>query len=116
MFVSELQPEKTPQPISVTLEGMVMLVSEAQLMNAASPMLVTCARIVILVSEVQSLNAESSMISPPVMTTSLRFLFKIYFIANVGIVALSIGQSSNAPQAILVTLFGTVIFVSPAKP
>ena len=57
MLVSPVQPENAPQPISVTLSGIVMVFNLAQPVNAPPPISVTLSGIVMLVSPVQTENA-----------------------------------------------------------
>ena len=66
-----------------------------------------------LARELQPLNALLPILSPLVITTSLRSVFWIELIATAGIVAFSIGQSKNALSPIEVTLSGMTILVNP---
>ena len=58
IFVTPLQPPKAPEPMEVTLDGIVMLVSPVQLSKAPEPMEVTLEGMEMLVSPVHLLNAE----------------------------------------------------------
>ena len=84
--------------------------------NALRPMLVTLSGIVTDVKPSQNQNALSPMLSPLVIVTTLSWLFLMWFAANAGIVAVSIGQPENALRPMLVTLSGTVIEVKPVQP
>ena len=79
-------------------------------------MLVTLSGIVIAVKLAQPENARSLMRSPLVIVTVLSWLLLMWFAANAGIVAVSIGQPSNAPLSMSVTLSGIVIEVKPVQP
>ena len=76
----------------VTLAGIVIEVKPVQPSNAFSPMLVTLAEIVIEVKLAQPENARSLMRSPLVIVTVLSWLLLMWFAANAGITAVSIGQ------------------------
>ena len=60
--------------------------------NAPEPMFVTLSGIVIEVKPVQPKNAFQPMLSPLVIVTTLSWLLLIWFAANAGITAVSIGQ------------------------
>ena len=60
--------------------------------NAFTPILVTLSGIVIEVKPVQPKNAFQPMLSPLVIVTTLSWLLLIWFAANAGITAVSIGQ------------------------
>ena len=79
-------------------------------------MLVTLSGIVIAVKLAQPENARSLMRSPLVIVAVLSWLLLMWFAANAGIVAVSIGQPSNAPLSMSVTLSGIVIEVKPVQP
>ena len=61
-------------------------------------------------------NAFSPMLSPLVIVTTLSCLLLIWFAANAGIVAISIGQLENAPLSMSVTLSGIVTALKPVQP
>jgi hypothetical protein len=61
IFLSEVQPPKTPSPIQVTELGIAILSSEVQFEKAFHPISVTELGIVILSSEVQPSKALSSI-------------------------------------------------------
>ena len=94
----------------------IVAVSIGQPLNAESPMLVTPSGIVIEVKLAQPENARSLMRSPLVIVTVLSWLLLMWFAANAGIVAVSIGQPLNAESPMLVTLSGIVIEVKPVQP
>ena len=100
----------------ITPSGIVIEVKLAQPENALLPMLVTLPGIVIEVKLAQPENALSPMLSPLVIVTTLSRLLLMWFAANAGIVAVSIGQPSNAPLSMSVTLSGIVIEVKPVQP
>ena len=79
-------------------------------------MLVTELGIVTLLREVQSRNAPSPMLYPLVITTSFKLDFGILLIANVGMLAYSIGQPTNASSPMLVTESGIVTLVILSQP
>ena len=111
-----VQPKNACLPILVTPSGIVIEVKLAQPEKALPPMLVTLSGIVIEVKLVQPENALSPMLSPLVIVTTLSWLLLMWFAANAGIVAVSIGQPSNAPLSMSVTLSGIVIEVKPVQP
>ena len=69
MLSSDEQPEKTEEPMLVTLFGIVMLVIPMQLRKAEEPMLVTLLGIVMLVKPLQPKKAESAMPRVPSLIT-----------------------------------------------
>ena len=79
-------------------------------------MLVTLSGIVIAVKLAQPENARSLMRSPLVIVTVLSWLLLMWFAANAGIVAISIGQLENALPPMFVTLSGIVTEVKPVQP
>ena len=64
-LVSEVQYSNAPEPIEVTLLGIVILVSEVQFLNAEYPIEVTLFGIVILLSVVNFTNAQSPIVVTP---------------------------------------------------
>ena len=66
------------------------------LLIALSPMFVTLEEIVIEVKLAQPENARPLMRSPLAIVTVLSWLLLMWFAANAGIVAVSIGQPLNA--------------------
>ena len=74
-------------------------------------MLVTESGITTLVRLLQPENLELPMLVPPVITISLSLPVGIEFIAVVGILAYSIGQSRNAAYPMLVTESGIITLV-----
>ena len=79
-------------------------------------MFITPSGIVIAVKLAQPENARSLMRSPLVIVTVLSWLLLMWFAANAGIVAVSIGQPLNAFSPMLVTLSGIVTEVKPVQP
>ena len=79
-------------------------------------MFITPSGIVIAVKLAQPENARSLMRSPLVIVTVLSWLLLMWFAANAGIVAVSIGQPLNAESPMLVTLSGIVTEVKPVQP
>ena len=80
----------------VTPLGIVTEVKPVQPENALSPMFVTLEEIVIEVKLAQPENARPLMRSPLAIVTVLSWLLLMWFAANAGIVAVSIGQPLNA--------------------
>ena len=111
-----MQAENACPPTLVKPLPIVTEIRLAQPENAYQPMFVTLSGIVIEVKPVQPENALSPMLSPLVIVTPLSWLLLIWVAANAGIVAVSIGQPSNAPLSMSVTLSGIVIEVKPVQP
>ena len=114
--VKPVQTENALLPMLVTLLGIVIDIKPVQPENVPPSMLVTPLGIVTEVKPVQPENARSLMRSPLVIVTVLSWLLLIWFAANAGIVAVSIGQPLNAFSPMLVTLSGIVIEVKPLQP
>ena len=91
---------------------MVMLIRFLHMLNAQSPIPLISPHTVTEARLSQFENAESGMLVPPLMTIFFRFVFGIYCIKWVGMVAsVILLQFLKAESPTFITLSGIVIFL-----
>ena len=99
-LVRPRQPENAPEPMLVTLEGMVMLFSAVHCLNAFSPMVLKPSDKTMFVRDEQLANADVPMlVTLPGMIILVRFV-----------------QPLNAVLYMFVTPSGIVTLISPVHP